>query len=181
MSSFCLFKSIWESCCICRRALAVQLYLKIDRIQQADEQVKVRLSIPLALVPALTHLLVRCAHNCNMIVVSAMAAMETHPIQLFEQSLLSWQGCTCSIRALLSRSARSTGFRKLAWGSIKCQCMLLLQAMSATDDDSTLTQLASAWVNLYLGSAKVEEAFFIFQELGDKYSWTVSLHIITIS
>ena len=27
---------------LCRRALAVQLYLKIDRIQQADEQVKVR-------------------------------------------------------------------------------------------------------------------------------------------
>lgn len=29
----------------CRRALAVQLYLKIDRIQQADEQVKVRLQV----------------------------------------------------------------------------------------------------------------------------------------
>lgn len=49
-----------------------------------------------------------------------------------------------------------------------------MQAMSAADDDSTLTQLATAWVNLYLGGAKVEEAFFIFQELGDKYNWTVS-------
>lgn len=70
------------------RALAIQLYLKIDRIQQADEQAK---------------------------------------------------------------------------------------AMSAADDDSTLTQLATAWVNLYLGGAKVEEAFFIFQELGDKYNWTTRL------
>ena len=46
--------------------------------------------------------------------------------------------------------------------------------MSAADDDSTLTQLAAAWVNLYLGGATVEEAFFIFQELGGKYNWTVS-------
>lgn len=45
--------------------------------------------------------------------------------------------------------------------------------MSAKDDDSTLTQLATAWVDMYMGGAKVKEAFDIFQELGDKYNWTV--------
>ena len=47
--------------------------------------------------------------------------------------------------------------------------------MSAKDDDSTLTQLATAWVDMYLGGAKVKEAFAIFQERGAKYNWTVSL------
>lgn len=50
---------------------------------------------------------------------------------------------------------------------------MISQAMSAMDDDSSLTQLATAWVDMYMGGAKVKEAFDIFQELGDKYNWTV--------
>jgi hypothetical protein len=49
----------------------------------------------------------------------------------------------------------------------------VVQAMSTIDDDSTLTQLATAWTGLALGGAKVQEAAYIYQELGDKYIWTV--------
>jgi hypothetical protein len=63
------------------------------------------------------------------------------------------------------------------------QCYLLMdrvdraeaqaKAMSAADDDATASQLAAAWVGAELGGAKVQEACYIYQELGDKYMWTV--------
>lgn len=45
--------------------------------------------------------------------------------------------------------------------------------MAAIDDDATITQLATAWVGVQLGGAKVKEAAYIYQELGDKFNWTV--------
>ena len=51
-----------------------------------------------------------------------------------------------------------------------------VRAMSAVDDDATLSQLAAAWVGLHQGGAKVQEAYYIYQELGDKFTWTVRLH-----
>ncbi|GFR49642.1 hypothetical protein Agub_g11692 [Astrephomene gubernaculifera] len=51
-----------------------------------------------------------------------------------------------------------------------------VKAMAGVDDDATLTQLATAWVGQALGGAKVQEASYVYQELGEKYSYTPSLY-----
>ena len=47
--------------------------------------------------------------------------------------------------------------------------------MLSEDEDATICQLCQAWVGLELGGARLRDAAYILQDLGDRYSWSPSL------
>lgn len=106
--------------------------------------------------------------SCNNSTVQLVAAI------IYEKEAMM-KDAFCAIR-------HGTTMEQLA---LCCQFLLKIQRpdlaskqlkkMQEMDEDATLTQLSSAWVNLTLGGVKYKEAAYAYEELIDKFEPSLAL------
>eukprot|EP01026_Neomeris_dumetosa_P012081 TRINITY_DN1424_c0_g1_i4.p1 TRINITY_DN1424_c0_g1~~TRINITY_DN1424_c0_g1_i4.p1 ORF type:complete len:291 (-),score=49.66 TRINITY_DN1424_c0_g1_i4:196-1068(-) len=106
--------------------------------------------------------------NSNPMVQLICGAIYTHEENYVEALKCCYMGTTLEMMALCVQV-----YLKMSRAD---QAEKQVKKMSEIDDDATVTQLATAWTNLALGGKKVQDAMYIYQELGDKYNWTPMLH-----
>ncbi|KAL3100387.1 hypothetical protein niasHS_001690 [Heterodera schachtii] len=80
------------------------------------------------------------------------------------------------------RVLNRTASDSLECAALRVQCLLKLnrgdlaakevKRMQEMDEDATITQLAQAWLNMAMGRDKLKDAFYIYQEMLDKYGAT---------
>ncbi|CAG9769382.1 unnamed protein product [Ceutorhynchus assimilis] len=105
------------------------------------------------------------AHNETLVLVAAIIFIKEENFDgayRYLHASESLEAMAFVVHILLSRDRVDLALKKL-------------KEMQEKDDDATLTQLAQAWVHTAMGGDKLQDAYYIYQELVDKYGSTPML------
>jgi len=105
--------------------------------------------------------------SCNKTVMMIAATYHIHEDNVKEAFKIIKNGSNLEQHALLVQLYLRIARLDLAQKQLKI--------MKALDEDSTLSMLAAAWVDVSLGGSKVQEAQYVYEELIDKYGGSASL------